>query len=165
MSLKKVEQVKADKGFKVLDLIIYAAIAAIVAALFIVLFATRDKNPLQGIRIRVENRVVFECNFEDGSYGALTDDGTITFKEPENGEMLIVTVHTESGYNVVQIDFERRIVRVIEADCRRNDCIHSTLNPTAQIRDNNSMIYCSPHAVMIEPLEYVPNFDTPDFKV
>lgn len=165
MSLKKVEQVKADKGFKVLDLIIYAAIAAIVAALIIVLAVTRDKNPLQGIRIRVENRVVFECNFDEGTYGALTDDGTITYEEPKNGEILIVTVHTESGYNVVRIDLEQRIVRVTDADCRRNDCIYSTLNPTAQIKDNNSMIYCLPHAVMIEPLEYVPNFDTPDFKV
>ena len=43
MSLKKVEQVKADKGFKIWDLIIYGVIAVTVAVLFIVIFATKDE--------------------------------------------------------------------------------------------------------------------------
>lgn len=164
MSLKKVEQVKKDKGFKIFDLIVYGAIVALVVILFIVVFATRDTDPLHGIRISVNNVAVFECNFDDGTYGALTEDGTVTFEEPAKGEKLIVTVNIGDGYNVVEIDLEARVVRVIDADCRRNDCMYTKLNPV-QIRDNNSVIYCSPHAMSIEPLNFEYNFDNPDFKV
>ena len=66
MSLKKVEQVKADKGFKIWDLIIYGAIAVIVAVLFITLFAVRDTSPLKGIRVVLGNEVVYEYDFENG---------------------------------------------------------------------------------------------------
>ena len=51
MSLKKIEQVKKDKGFKLFDLIIYGVVAVLVAVLFIVVFTTRDASPLTGVRI------------------------------------------------------------------------------------------------------------------
>ena len=51
MSLKKVRQTKADKGFKIWDLIVYGAIIALAVVLFIVVFTTRDTSPLSGIRI------------------------------------------------------------------------------------------------------------------
>lgn len=163
MSLKKVEQIKKDRGFKILDLIIYGAIVAIIVILFIVLFATRDTDPLHGIRISVNNVAVFECNFDDGTYGALTEDGTVTYEKPQKGEKLIVTVHSGGGYNIVEIDLDERVVRVTDADCRRNDCMYTKLNPV-QITDNNSVIYCSPHAMSIEPLNFEYDYDTPDFK-
>ena len=50
MSLKKIEQVKADKGFKIFDLIVYAVIIVSVAVAFTVLFTVRDDSPLSGIR-------------------------------------------------------------------------------------------------------------------
>ena len=45
MSLKKIEQVKKDKGFRLFDLIIYGVIVLTVAVLFIVIFTTRDTDP------------------------------------------------------------------------------------------------------------------------
>ena len=51
MSLKKIEQVKEDKGFRLFDLIIYGIIVLTVAALFIAVFATRNTDTLTGVRI------------------------------------------------------------------------------------------------------------------
>ena len=50
MSLKKVEAVKKEKGFKILDLIVYGIILAIVVVLFIVVFATKNTDALSGDR-------------------------------------------------------------------------------------------------------------------
>ena len=63
MSLKKVTQVKADKGFKLPDLIIYCALLVLVAVTFIVVFTTRDDSPLKGIRIYVKSEIVYEYDF------------------------------------------------------------------------------------------------------
>ena len=71
MSLKKVEQVKVDKGFKIWDLLIYGLVAVIVAVLFIVVFVTRDESPLTGVRVFVQGEVVFEYEFDgDPVYSA-----------------------------------------------------------------------------------------------
>ena len=162
MSLKKVEQIKQDKGFKFFDIIVYAVIIALVAILFIVTFAKRNTEPLRGVRIKLYGTAVFECNFEDGSYGALTEDGSVEITDPQGGVQR-VTVHSENGYNVVEINYAARTVKVVEADCKTHDCIYSTLKPTLIISGNDSLpIYCNPHAMLIEPLDYAPDYDNPD---
>lgn len=162
MSLKKVEQVKRDKGFKLPDLIIYAAIIVLVAALLIALFAVRSDEPLRGVRIKIYGTEVFSCNFEDGAYCALTEDGAVEFTEIESGVQM-VTVKTDAGYNLIEINYADRTVKVVEADCRNGDCIYSNLHPTQIIKSNKSLpIYCNPHGVLIEPLDYTPDYDSPD---
>ena len=165
MSLKKVEQIKKDKGFKFFDIIIYAVIIALVAILFIVTFAKRNTEPLRGVRIRLYGNAVFECNFEDGSGGALTEDGSVEISDTQDGIQL-VTVRSDSGYNVVEINYSARTVKVVEADCRMHDCIYSSLKPTLIISGNDSLpIYCNPHAMLIEPLDYAPDYDSPDIQI
>ena len=162
MSLKKVEQVKRDKGFKLPDLIIYGAIIVLVAVLFIVIFAVPSSESLRGVRIKIYGTAVFACNFEDGTYCALTEDGSVEFTEPEDGKQL-VTVKTDHGYNVVEINYTDRIVKVVEADCPNGDCIYSNLQPAQIIKSNKSLpVYCNPHGVLIEPLDYTPDYDSPD---
>ncbi len=68
MSLKKVSQVKADKGFKIWDLIVYGAIVIIIAVIFIAVFVTKDAGPLKGIRIYSAENLVFEYDFTSGEY-------------------------------------------------------------------------------------------------
>ena len=46
MSLKKVREVKSDRGFKIFDLLVYGIIAALIVALFVTLFAVKDRSPL-----------------------------------------------------------------------------------------------------------------------
>ena len=49
MSLKKVEQVKKDRFFKIWDILIYGIIAAVIVALFLAVTLTADKSSLSGI--------------------------------------------------------------------------------------------------------------------
>lgn len=164
MSLKKVEQVKRDKGFKLADLIIYGAIVIIIAVVFIVTFAVRG-GTLRGVRIKVYGTAVFACSFENGTYSAFTEDDSIEFTKIEDGRQL-VTVKGEQGYNVVEINYVNRTVKVVEADCRHGDCIYSNLHPTQIITSNQSLpIYCNPHALIIEPLDYSRNYDNPNITI
>ncbi len=82
MSLKKIEQVKADKGFKIFDLIVYAVIIVSVAVAFTVLFTVRDDSPLSGIRVYAKGAAVFEYTFSDGKYNITNDFGGTLYATP-----------------------------------------------------------------------------------
>ena len=153
MSLKKVEQVKVDKGFKIWDLIIYGLIAVTVAALFIVVFVTRDKSPLTGVRVFVEGQVVFAYEF-DGE--PVYSESVTAENVKEDGKGLTVTVNcANGGVNVIYIDKSAKTVKVTEANCHGKQC---TYFPA--INDNNKLIYCNPHGLRIEPL--FRDYDSPD---
>lgn len=141
MSLKKVQQVKADRGFKIFDLIVYGAIALLVAALFIAVFASRDTSPVEGIRVYAGGTAVFEYDFGKGSYTVLGESVTVT-----DGEVLTVKIDTAGGCNVLEINKAERTAKMAEADCRGQDCVH-----TPAIKDNSGIIYCSPHGIKIVP--------------
>ena len=145
MSLKKVEQVKVDKGFKIWDLLIYGLVAVIVAVLFIVVFATRDESPLTGVRVFVQGEVVFEYEFDgDPVYSATVTAENV--KEDEKG--ITVTVNTENGgKNVIYIDKSARTAKMLDANCSGKQCAYFPA-----INDNNKLIYCNPHGLRIEPL-------------
>ncbi|MCM1236817.1 MAG: NusG domain II-containing protein [Ruminococcus flavefaciens] len=145
MSLKKVGQVKADKGFKIWDLVVYGVIAVLVVALFIVVFTTRDTSPLSGVRISVKNEVVYEYDFGKGE---ISKNGEYAEVLSENSEKLILKITAGGGYNVVEID-KGGAVKVTEADCGKGDCVF-----TPQIKDNGGIIYCSPHGLKIVPYDF-----------
>lgn len=145
MSLKKVEQVKDEKPFRLADLIIYGVIAAVAAVLFIVLFAV-EKNgaPLDGVRVYVRDEIVFEYGFDGSGYKILSDCA-----EVDDGEKLKVKITVDGGYNLIEIDKYARSVSVTESDCRTHDCVYSKA-----ITDGNSVIICLPHHLRIEPYGY-----------
>ncbi len=144
MSLKKIGEVKSDKGFKIWDLIIYGAILALVAVLFIVVFTTRDTSPLKGIRVYVSNEVVYEYNFEKGE-GLKKSDCIETIEDGE--EKLIIKVNVkDGGYNVLEIT-KSGGVKVTQANCGPTpDCVY-----TPEIKNSGGSIYCSPHMIKIVP--------------
>ncbi|MDE5729708.1 MAG: NusG domain II-containing protein [Clostridia bacterium] len=82
MSLKKVTQVKADKGFKIWDLIIYGAVALIIAVIFTAVFVTRDASPLKGVKIYTDEVLVFEYNFTDGEYKNYSPQTVVIIEKP-----------------------------------------------------------------------------------
>lgn len=159
MSLKKVEECKKDKGFKLWDILVYCLLAAAVAAILITTLLLKDKDELRGIIISVDNSQVFAYEFSTGGY---TFDGD--YCTVEEGDCLVVTVNAHGGYNRVEIDPSSRTVRVTQADCGRGDCTYTPLNPV-EIKDNNSVIYCSPHAMSIEPADYNFDFENPNIKI
>jgi len=144
MSLKKVTQVKADKGFKIWDLVVYGAVLIIIAAIFLAVFLTKDESPLKGVRIYVQDTAVFEYDFQSGEY---KNAESVAVEKEENG--LKITVSAGGGYNVVFIDLKEKSVKVTEADCGKRDCVY-----TAAITDNGGMIYCSPHKLRILPFDF-----------
>ena len=98
---------------------------------------------MRGIHIYVRDKIVFEYDFEENSYEIIDGCAEITEK---SGNVLILKITAENGYNIVRIDGSARSVSVTESDCRSRDCVH-----TPPITDNGSVIYCSPHFVLIEP--------------
>ena len=145
MSLKKVGEVKADKGFKIWDLIIYGAVILLAAVLFIVVFTTRDTSPLKGIKIYVGNEVVFDYSFEEGAYTSSKYAEILS----ETEEELTVKIITEgNGYNTVVIE-KGGAANVTEANCRTKDCVY-----TAKIVNNSGAIYCWTHGLKILPYGY-----------
>lgn len=145
MSLKKIEQVKKDKGFKVLDLIVYGVLAAAVVALFIGIFLLRDNRNLSGIRVTANGVPVFEYSFDGDEYSVLKDGFIADLSDSE--VKLTVTVKSDYGYNKIEINKTGRSVQITDADCLGGDCV-----VTPPIKDNGGIIYCSPHRLKIEPL-------------
>ena len=141
MALKKIEQVKQDRGFKLFDIIIYGVVILTVAALFIVLFTTQDKSSLTGVQISVKGEVVFEYKFGDSPQYS---DG-LTVEENDKG--ITVTIISEGDKNVVFIDKVKHTVKMIEANCKGRQCLYFVA-----MNDNSDFIYCSPHGVKVEPL-------------
>ena len=152
MALKKIEQVKRDRGFKLFDIIIYGAVILIVAVLFIVLFTTRDTSSLTGVRITVKAEVVFEYEFG----GTLKYSDGVTVEEDGNG--ITVTIQTDGDKNVVFIDKSKKTAKMIEANCKGKQCMYF-----AVMNDNSDFIYCSPHGLKVEPL--VQDLDNPSIPV
>ncbi|MDE6597414.1 MAG: NusG domain II-containing protein [Clostridia bacterium] len=149
MSLKKIEQVKKDKGFKIFDLIIYGVVAALVAVLFIVVFTTRDKSPLTGVRIYRKAEVVFEYRF--GDEPSYTDAVEVN----DDGSGITVTVKSDGDTNVVYIDKGKKTVVMKEANCNGKQCVYFP-----KIDNNSKFIYCSPHGVKVEPFSR--DLESPD---
>lgn len=142
MSLKKVEQVKSDKGFKIFDLIVYGVVVAIVAVLFLTVFLTSDTDPLTGVKISVKGEAVFIYDFS--AEEPTCKDG-VEWKE--DGGKLTVTVRTEDGYNVIYIDKNEKSVKMTDADCKGRQCLYF-----GTMKDNSKVMYCNPHSLKIEPL-------------
>lgn len=151
MSLKKIEQIKQrDRGFKLSDLIIYGAILALTAALFIAVFVKKDGSPLKGIKIFVTNSVVYEYDFEKGEISRNADFVEVNEQSAERIELKITA---DSGkYNVVEINVSGRTVSVTDANCPKKDCKF-----TPAIRDNGGFIYCLSHGVKILPYKFDPD--------
>lgn len=145
MSQKTIENVKKEKGFRIFDLIVYGVIVLIVAVSFIAVFATKDKSPLTGIRVYVEDKAVFEYDFESGNYNIFKTDG-YEIEVSDKGKKVKIT--TEYGYNLIVID-KKGSVRIKDADCHGHDCVYSPA-----ITDNNGIIYCSPHRLKITPFNF-----------
>ena len=151
MSLKKIEQVKADNGFKIWDLVIYGVVLALTAVLFVVIFTTRNTDPLTGVEITVRGEIVFEYEF-GGRPKSHSEKITID----ENDKGITVTVSTDNGgLNIVYINKSAKTVKMHDANCKGKQCIHF-----AAIKNNSGVIICDPHGVKIEPI--IKDVDSPD---
>ena len=143
MALKKIEQVKKDRGFKLFDIIIYGAIILLVVALFIAVFTTRDTSPLTGVKITHKAQIVLEYEF-DGGFKTLSDQ----IEVEENDKGITVTIRYKDEYNIIYINKSKKTVKINKANCKGKQCLYF-----GEIKNNNGCIICEPHGLYIEPLK------------
>jgi hypothetical protein len=149
MSLKKIEQVREDKGFKIFDLIIYGVLAALIIVLFIVFVFTVDKNDLRGVNVRISNDVVFTYSFENNKYDVINSQIVEVVSESDD-ELVIRLNFDNDGYNDITINKAEVWVKVTAANCSmRKDCVY-----TSAISNDSSMIVCAPRGLFIVPYNY-----------
>lgn len=151
MSLKKIEQVKADKGFKIFDLIIYGVVTALAVVLFIVVFTVRDTSPVRGVKFKYINEIIYEYDFEKGEISR--NDKYIEITEETEEKLIIKIKLTGDEFNVVELD-KSGSVKMIDANCPRKDCIHGNTFIGSEIKNNSDYIHCLPHKFQILPYDY-----------
>ncbi len=150
MSVKKIEELKNDKGFKKTDVLVYGALVCLIAVFLTAALVLRDDTPLKGFRIYVGNDAVFDYEV-NGEYTVLNSCVKVT--ETDGG--LELYIKCGDGYNVVSIKDEG-FVSVTDADCFAGTCIRMP-----EIRNNGGYIFCSAHALLIQPKNYEPSQQVP----
>lgn len=159
MSLKKVEQVKKDKFFKIWDVLIYGIIAAVIVSLFLAVFFTADHSELREVQAFYRDELLFTYNFPNDELTVSMADN-ISSGESEDGNTLTITFCTDEGnletpkdYNIIVIKKQERSVSVTDSDCDAfgfPDCVFSSA-----ITNNASLpISCRPHNLYIEAVGY-----------
>ena len=145
MKESKLNEVKRAAWFKGWDLLVYAVLLVLLAALFFAFVILPERGALTGIEILLMNERVFTCDFQEGTYETFGESVQVQ----EAGSLLTVTVTTEEGYNVVVINMQERTADMTDADCSwSRDCVHM-----APISDTMSaQIACIPHGLVVVPL-------------
>ena len=146
MSREKLEQTKRAAWFKGWDILIYALILLFLLALFLFFVIFPEREQLSGVEILVKNERVFFCDFEEGSY---TIEDVSRVRVEESGDLLLVTVTTEEGSNIVSVDTKARRADMTDADCSwSRDCVHMPpIENTA-----SAPVSCIPHGVVVMPV-------------
>lgn len=162
MSLKKVEQVKKDRFFRVWDILVYGVVLAIIAALFIAYFVTRNTSALTAVNVYYNGEQIFNYDFESDDYIIVKPENIRV--EADDDKQLEVIFCTNGGnfdkpesYNIIVFDKSARSVRVTDSDCSGTwvqDCV-----VTGALSDNSKPIICLPHRLEIYPAGYNDNDD------
>ncbi len=145
MGLKRIEQVKGRKPFSIWDVLVYALLLGVV--LFLLLFFLLGKSEgIEGIRIFVQDELACSYSFGEGLQVEDTFFDKVNIRE--EGDFVYLTVGSEEGYNVVQIDCKARVAQVIDADCSfHKDCTYMK-----EISSEDGAIICVPHGVKVVAL-------------
>lgn len=167
MSLKHIQQTKAQNLFKPADIIVYAAVALCIVLLFV--FFPKSKLPLEYVEVVFETPesdlvLIFTYDFRTDKWRICDDrwEDKITVEEHEWDEViggetvhksgyLVQIVYTggeprHGFYNIIRID-KSGVVIVLEADCSAHkDCVLKF----PPITRNNMGITCIPHHLFID---------------
>lgn len=158
MSLKKVEQVKKDRFFRVWDILVYGLVAAVIAALFIAWFVTRDTSALTAVNGYYGGNQVFSYDFVADELIIISPENVREVPSESADELTLIFITDGGdfdgphGYNTIVFDKSARTVRVTESDCSGTwvpDCV-----VTGTVSDNSKPIICLPHRLEIYPAGY-----------
>ncbi|MGN1373111.1 MAG: hypothetical protein ACI4VK_03570 [Candidatus Coproplasma sp.] len=155
MSLKKIQQVKNSKWFRVWDLLVYGIILVAVVALIIAVTVNKDTSPLEGVSLSYRGITIYTYEFEkDKSEITLGREGNVSVgeKDADGSFTVLFTTDDGEGYNSVFINVKERSVKVTASNCSAHkDCVY-----TAKITNNGSLpIICPIHSLTVSPLKYI----------
>lgn len=149
MSLKKIEQVKIGKWFKIWDLLVYGLLAGSIVALILVFAFAGKGGELDGVSISYKGERVATYSFTDNKLDILNSDYIEITEERE--ESILLTFYTEGkkGFNTIEINTKDKSVKVTASNCSTHkDCVYSS-----PVKGTRSVpILCAPHALSIAPL-------------
>lgn len=142
MSLKKISEEKQNKFFRKKDLIIYILVAVVIAAIFLAIFLSSDKDAPEAIRIVFADEEIFTMTI--GEEGRILSD-VVTREKTYFGYR--ITVSTEYGTNVFDVNVKEKTVSTESSDCEGGDCRRM------KISKKSDSIVCLPHLLRVECID------------
>lgn len=151
MSLKKIDEIKNSKWFRIWDFVVFGVIIVVAVALILAFTLGRDKSKLGGFSVSFRGETVLTYEFGSDKPPKVLNAAYVEVKEEKGG----FTVRFESGdggYNVIYVDTAARTVDVTDSNCSSHkDCVH-----TAKLTNNSSLpIICTVHGLTVSPLKFV----------
>ena len=143
----KIAQEKENKFFKRWDIIVYAVLALVIIALFLIVFIPRSKDQIAAFKMEYNGIEVLEYNFDNDSIRINPE--YITF-EKESQTVYKITFKESSDadeYNIIKVDLTLRQITCEDANCSLSkDCTHM------KISKMGDTIICIPHKLFITPI-------------
>ena len=143
-------ELKKSKPFYLFDLMIYGLSAALIIAIFAIVFFAGKGTATNGFYVMIENTVVAEYRFDDGKL-KINDGYSAHFSEKENGGGKEYEIYfypdteNKNDYNLIAINVADKTVRITASTCAGHDC------EKQKITADGGFIYCAPHKLKITP--------------
>lgn len=136
--------------FRKADLIIYAALAAVVVFLLVFFVFLPISKPVNGFIVSVKGKTCLTYRFQNDLLTVEAEfESNVDVKEVDGGYQIIVYHdHEKSSFNHIFIDVKNKTAKVTESSCSvSKDCVHS---PSIS---SSGVIYCAPHTLKIVPID------------
>ena len=149
MSLKKIEQVKIGKWFKIWDLLVYGLLVVVIIALILVFAFAGKGGELDGVSISYKGERLATYSFDENKLDILNAEYIELNEEGEDSIFLTFYTQGKKGYNKIEINKKEKSVKVTASNCSTHkDCVYSS-----PVKGTRSVpILCTPHALSIAPL-------------
>lgn len=146
--MSRLDDVRTHRPFAVWDLLVYTLLVLLIGALFLV-FVVLDvfgSDEVNGICVQVRGETAYTYTFGEG--GEVMPGWEERIEESRDGNILLVRITAEEGWNELAIDDAAATAVMRDADCSlRKDC-----TAMRAIGGGGSVITCIPHALKVIPL-------------
>ncbi len=116
MSLKKIEQVKNSKWFRIWDLVVFGVIIITAVALILAFTLRRDKSQLSGFSVSFRGETVLTYEFGSDKPPSVLN-GTYVEVNEEKGNFTVRFTDGNGGYNIIYVYTAAHTVDVTDINC------------------------------------------------
>lgn len=146
------ENIKKSKFFKPFDLIVYFVIIIFVLGLFFIFVIFPNTKTPSGFKVIINNDTVLLFDYDKGvekiDYGKNYSTLTEVNQNDNIIEIKIFIDENKQDYNLLQVDLDKKSVKMIDANCSNTeDCTHFP-----PLTKDSGSIVCVPHRLSILPL-------------